>query len=125
MYKILCMMLAFVFMSAQAANWDNDEEGEEEEIVFDVGIIDEEGPVNHGHHKVPVMLPRASYSNHVLTFKSIHPEYELQIVQCGAVIYSTTVSTLEQQVTLPTYNCGGCQLVLIQGYFKFTGHIII
>ena len=85
MYKILCIMLAFVFMSAQAANWDNDEEGEEGEIVFEVGIIDE-GPMNHDHHKVPVMRPRVSYSNHVLTFKSVHPEYELQIVQCGAVI---------------------------------------
>lgn len=115
-------MLSFAFMSAQASMWENDEEGEDDEIEFEEGIIDKE-PTHHVHHKTPILRPHASYSHHVLIFKYVHPEYELRLVQNGIVVYSTIVTSSQQHIQLPAMYTGACDIMLIQGNFVFLGCI--
>ena len=81
-----------------------------EMIDLTVGYIDPHASIP-GIGKGPTM-PSLWQDGYELTFPSMHPEYALDIVLNGIVVYSTNVSETTTTVILPSWLSGEYELLL-------------
>lgn len=93
-------------------------------IPFTVNYDEKDIPIGNGYPKSPMRPPVVYIEDYVLTFAADHPDYELFIKdEDGEVVYSTTVTSAETLVTLPSFLAGDYVIELTMGNWKFTGWI--
>lgn len=81
-------------------------------------------PVGNGHPKSPMQPPTVYIEDYTLSFVTGHPDYILNIKdEDGDTVYATTVYSAQTQVTLPSTLSGNYEIVLVMGYWVFTGWI--
>lgn len=116
MKKLAFIMCALFMCSVMQA---------QERIMFNVGCPEvDDQPMNNGRPKSPMRPPVVYIEDYVLTFAAGHPDYELFIKdEDGEVVYSTTVTSAETLVTLPSFLAGDYVIELTMGNWKFTGWI--
>lgn len=115
MKKLFLTALCILMMNTSLYAW--------EIIPFTVSFDDPQ-PIGHGHAKAPMRPPVVYIEDYVLTFAAGHPDYELFIKdEDGEVVYSTTVTSAETLVTLPSFLAGDYVIELTMGNWKFTGWI--
>lgn len=82
-----------------------------EQIQLVVGIY-KPRPIYPGMGKAPMQAPQVWQDGYELTFQSSHPEYTLELLQDGAVVYSAVVSTDATAVILPSWLEGSYEIEL-------------
>ena len=95
----------------------------QDQITFTCeGVHDD--PFGNGHPKTPILAPTVYIEDFTLTFLVGHPEYVLYIKdENDVVVYTTVVSSVQTQVTLPTTLSGEYKIELVMGNWLFTGWI--
>ena len=81
-------------------------------VEFGVGNNDDPDPTLPLPGKCPITIPSVDLNGYELTFQSMHPEYALDIVLNGIVVYSVNVSETTTTVILPSWLCGEYELQL-------------
>ena len=95
-------------------------------IIFSM-MSDDLTPVLPPHPKTPVDMPEACIDENIVTFKSQHDDYYLQLLdEDSSIVYSTYVPSSLTTVTLPSTLSGDYQLRLIpnDGNIYFYGYIM-
>lgn len=90
------------------------------EIELGVEIIDN-NPTRPSSGKVPIRKPCVYQEANKLVFSNSHPEYIINIVQDGEVVYSSIIPAGVSEYVLPSYFSGEFVLQLIRGRFCFWG----
>lgn len=80
-------------------------------------------PAYHGKGKAPVRLPVIYQDNHTFSFQSHHPEYIINIVQDGEVVFTSVVPADAAQFELPDYISGKCVIQFLAGNYCFWAEI--
>lgn len=115
MRKVLFLILCAFMISTSVYAW--------EPIPLIVSIDDNPQPIGHNCPKTPMHAPTVYIEDYAL-FAVGHIDYELFIKdEDGEVVYSTTVTSVETLVTLPSTLSGEYVIELIMGYWKFKGWI--
>lgn len=73
--------------------------------------------------KAPVRMPEISIDGTTLFFQSSHPEYIINIVQEGEVVFTSVVPADTTQYELPDYISGECVIEFMTGSYCFWGEI--
>lgn len=96
------------------------------QIPLQIGIFDPV-PTTTGHGKSPVEIPTIWQDGYELTFQSLHPEYVLDIIQNGIIVYSTNVSKGITIVILPSWLNGEYELQLYpeDSNYYYLGYIVL
>ena len=94
------------------------------EIELGVEIIDDT-PTHPAPGKAPIRKPSIYQECHTLAFSTAHPEYIINIVQDGEVVYSSVIPAGVTEYELPAYVNGECVIQLITGRFCFWGYILL
>lgn len=98
---------------------------EGEPISLDTEVVDDE-PAMAGHgNKVPMRMPRIYQDGYTLTLSSFHPEYIINIVQDGEVVYTSVIPAGVTEFELPACISGECTVRFVSGRFCFTGYIVL
>ncbi len=62
--------------------------------------------------KAPVQIPTVELDGHELIFQSGHPDYSIDIVSNGVVVYSVDVDAATTSIVLPAWLSGEYELQL-------------
>ena len=74
-------------------------------IPLESGIVDPTEPYNP-YPKMPPQAPSLWQEGHEIYFQSSHPDYSIDIVQSGIVVYSVDVDVTTTSVVLPSWLSG-------------------
>ena len=118
MKKLLFLFICIVLTSGKMMA------SEDEPISLDCEIIDE-GTAFPGHGKAPMRMPRIYQDGYMLTLSSFHPEYIINIVQDGEVVYTSVIPAGVTEFELPACISGECTIRFVSGRFCFTGYIVL
>lgn len=91
-------------------------------LHLSAGYVDET-PAYHGKGKAPVRIPVIYQDNHAFSFQSCHPEYIINIVQDGEVVFTSVVPADAAQFELPDYISGECIIQFMTGNYCFWAEI--
>lgn len=80
-------------------------------------------PIQKEKGKAPVRIPVISIDGTTLFFQSSHPEYIINIVQEGEVVFTSAVPADTTQYELPDYINGECVIEFMTGSYCFWGEI--
>ena len=80
-------------------------------IPLESGIVDPTEPYNP-YPKMPPQAPSLWQEGHEIYFQSSHPDYSIDIVQSGIVVYSVDVDATTTSVVLPSWLSGEYALQL-------------
>lgn len=94
-------------------------------ISLDTKVIDEEAAMSGHGNKVPMRMPSIYQDGYTLTLSSFHPEYIINIVQDGEIVYTSIIPAGVTVFELPAYVSGECAVQFISGRFCFTGYIVL
>ena len=98
-----------------------------ERIIFSVRLYDggiKDKPIGGPSPKSPAQPPTVYIEENVLYFDADHADFELTLRdEDGNDVYTTTVTTSETEVTLPSTLTGDYEIELISGNWVFTGWI--
>ncbi len=97
---------------------------DDNQVDLDVEIVDE-SPNLPGKSKVPMRMPRIYQDGYTLTLSSFHPEYLINIIQDGEVVYSSIIPAGVTVFELPTCISGECTVQFISGRFCLKGLIVL
>lgn len=78
-----------------------------------------------GKSKVPMRMPRIYQDGYTLTLSSFHPEYLINIMQDGEVVYTSIIPAGVTVYELPACFSGECTVQFISGGFCLTGNIVL
>lgn len=84
---------------------------------------EDEHAIDGGKKKFPIRMPVIYQDDHTLSFHFHHPEYIINIIQDGEVIFSSVISTDVAQYELPDYISGECIIQLIKNDYCFWAEI--
>jgi len=115
-FYILLFCLAFTSGKIMAS------EGKPVSLVTE--IVDKD-PLVPGMGKSPMRMPRIYQDGYTLTLSSFHPEYIINIVQDGEVVYTSVIPAGVTEFELPACISGECTVQFISGRFCFTGYIVL
>ncbi|SEG14753.1 hypothetical protein SAMN05216354_0111 [Xylanibacter ruminicola] len=94
-----------------------------EPIPLGVSLIDvDNAPINVGKGKAPIRIPRI-YKDGYRLILGFHPEYIINIIQNGEVLYTSIIPEEQTDFELPSYINGECVVQFISGRFCFIGCI--
>ena len=94
-------------------------------VYFYVGVIDER-PLSSPAPKSPEDAPVVYQEDNVLYFDGDHPSYYLTLRdEDGDTVYTTTVTSTDMTVTLPSTFSGDYEIELVYDDWVFTGWITL
>lgn len=73
--------------------------------------------------KAPICIPVIYQDEHILSFQPHHPEYIINIVQDGEVMFTSVIPADAAQFELPNYISGKCVIQFLTGDFCFWAEI--
>lgn len=117
MKKLLFLFVCLVLTSGRIIA------SEGESISLDTEIIDEEAAISGHGNKAPMRMPCIYQNCYTLTLSSFHPEYIINIVQDGEIVYSSIIPAGVTEFELPAFVSGECTVQFITGRFCFKGTI--
>lgn len=91
-------------------------------LDLSVNIIDDT-PIAHDKGKSPIRMPAIWQDGHTISFQSYHPEYIINIVQDGEMIFSSVIPADVALYDLPGYVSGECVIQFIRGNYCFWAEI--
>lgn len=80
-------------------------------------------PILTDKGKTPVHIPVIYQDGHTISFQSHHPEYIINIVQDGEVVFTSVVPTDTTQYDLPDYISGKCVIQFLTENYCFWAEI--
>jgi len=80
-------------------------------------------PIHKGKGKAPVRIPVIYQDGHTISFQPHHPEYIINIVQDGGVVFTSVVPADAAQYELPDYISGECIIQFLTGDYCFWAEI--
>lgn len=80
-------------------------------------------PIRTNMGKAPVRMPQISLDGTTLFFQPHHPEYIINIVQNGGVVFTSVVPADVTQYELPNYISGECIIQFLTGDYCFWAEI--
>ena len=78
-------------------------------------------PILPDKSKAPVRMPEICLDGTTLSFQPYHPEYIINIVQDGEVVFASVVPADATQFELPDYISGECIIQFMIGDYCFWG----
>lgn len=118
MKKYLIMFLCLSVWNCNPIYADDDQ------VDLDVEIVDGT-PSTPERSKVPMRMPRIYQDGYTLTLSSFHPEYIINIVQDGEVVYTSVIPAGVTEFELPACISGECTIRFVSGRFCFRGYIVL
>ena len=96
-----------------------------ERIIFSLRCMGfDDKTISNPMPKFPAQPPTVYIEENVLYFDADHADFELTLRdEDGNDVYTTTVTTSETEVTLPSTLTGDYEIELISGNWVFTGWI--
>lgn len=80
-------------------------------------------PIHPNKGKAPMRMPEISLDGTTLSFQPHHPEYIINIVHDGEVVFSSVVPADAPQYELPDYISGECIIQFLTGNYCFWAEI--
>lgn len=96
-----------------------------EPISLDTEIVDDGPGMSEHGNKAPMRMPRIYQNGYTLTLSSFHPEYLINIIQDGEVVYTSIIPAGVTVFELPACISGECTVQFISGGFCLTGNIVL
>lgn len=92
------------------------------EIYLKCEAIDKK-PIHRDRGKAPVRVPVIYQDGHTLSFQPHHPEYIINLVQDGEVVFTSVVPTDATQYELPDYVSGECIVQFLTDNYCFWANL--
>lgn len=80
-------------------------------------------PIYIGKSKAPICIPIIYKDGYIISFQSSHPEYIVNVVQDGEVVFSSVVPADATQYELPDYISGECVIQFLIGNYCYWAEI--